>query len=84
MAARRSFGLGAIDVCPECGSDRLRAIRSGDDANFFCESCSSCWHLSMGWVRRVDPLTCPGCARRSECLARLAVRGETVDGAVDH
>lgn len=68
-------GLGAIDACPECGATSLTAVFDGEWTNFFCESCGVCWLVTMGWVKRVDPLTCPGCARRDECLAALATRG---------
>ena len=76
MINKRGSGLGTLGACPECGSSRLSAVFDGESTNFFCESCSSCWLVSMGWVKRVDPLTCPGCGRQAECLARLAARGE--------
>ena len=65
-----------MDACPECGSTELSVAFDGEQTNFFCESCGQCWLISMGWVSRVNPLTCPGCGRQDECLARLAAGGE--------
>jgi len=73
---KRGAGLGGLDACPGCGSTDLRAAFDGEWTNFFCESCGFCWLVTMGWVKHVDPLTCPGCERRAECLARLAARGD--------
>ena len=76
MNTTQGAGLGALGTCPECGSARLSAVSDGESTNFFCESCASCWLVSMDWVKRVDPLTCPGCGRQAECLARLAAQGK--------
>jgi len=72
MSRRGQFGLGVIDTCPECGSDDLVAVHDGRGTNIFCKACGACWRMSMGWVTRVNPLTCPGCSRRDECLAMQA------------
>lgn len=57
-------------VCPNCGSSRFEAVTDGDDVNFLCLSCALCWHVELGYVSRVDPVTCPGCDHHEECLAR--------------
>ena len=72
MTEHGKFGLGVIDTCPACGSNDLFAVNDGRRTNIFCNSCGACWSMSMGWVRRVNPSTCPGCTRRTECLARQA------------
>jgi len=72
MAGPGQFGRGVIDTCPECGMDDLVAVHDGRRTNIFCNSCGACWWMSMGWVRRVNPSTCPGCGRRDECLAKQA------------
>jgi hypothetical protein len=56
VAGPEQFGLGVIDTCPECGSDDLVAVDDGRRTNIFCNSCGACWWMSMGWVRRVNPL----------------------------
>lgn len=53
--------------CWECGSPSLRAVSDGDDTNFVCPSCGACWHVALGRVHRVDPVTCPGCEARPLC-----------------
>jgi len=60
--------------CRTCGSEVLEAVSDGEETNFLCRECWSCWHLELGWVHRVDPGTCPGCQHREECLARQAIR----------
>ena len=57
-------------VCPNCWASRFEAVTDGKDVNFLCMSCGLCWHVELGYVRRVDPVTCRGCARHEECLAR--------------
>jgi hypothetical protein len=64
------FGLGVIDACPECHSKDLCAVHDGRGTNVYCNSCGACWSMSLGWVTRVNPSTCPGCGRRAECLAK--------------
>lgn len=60
---------GPPETCPGCGGDRLRAVTDGEVTNFLCQGCGRCWHVSLGWVSRVDPLSCPGCPEREACLA---------------
>jgi len=62
-------GLGALTHCPTCGGE-LIAVTDGAMANFLCESCLCCWHVDLGYVSRVDPVTCLACPRRPECLSR--------------
>lgn len=72
VATREPFGMGVIDSCPHCHSTDLSAVHDGRGTNIYCESCSSCWSINLGWVRRVNPSSCPGCGRRAECLAKQA------------
>src|SRR5438552_14030713 len=74
MTEREEHHIGDITECPDCGSDRLSAVCDGHHTNFFCESCAACWLLTVGWITRVDPETCPGCVRQSECLAANRAR----------
>ena len=78
MAEHGMFGLGVIDSCPECGSNDLCAVHDGRGTNIFCNSCAACWSTSLGWVRRVNPSSCPGCSRRAECLARQVAQTRSV------
>lgn len=66
--SRHPIGLGALTRCPACGGE-LSAVSDGEATNFLCEPCLRCWHVELGYVYRVDPATCSGCSRRSECLA---------------
>ena len=84
MSTEQGHRSGLLDACPGCGSDRLSLVYDGYDTNFFCESCGACWFVSMGWVSRVNPLTCPACSSQSECLARLEVRTKAAPGAGAH
>ena len=53
--------------CPRCHGLALRAVNDGEQVNFLCLECARCWHVELGWVRRVSPHTCPGCAARERC-----------------
>lgn len=59
--------------CPACSADDLEAVSDAEDTNFRCPSCGACWHVELGWVRRVDPRHCPNCPHREECMARFSV-----------
>lgn len=63
---------GTLASCPECGGQDLTCVSDGELINFFCQSCRCCWHLELGWVHRIDPVSCPGCRMRPECLASRA------------
>jgi hypothetical protein len=60
----------AVGPCPECASPHLRAVSDGYDTNFLCESCGACWIHSMGWLGRVDPMTCSGCSGEQRTVCR--------------
>jgi hypothetical protein len=74
-AAERGSRGGPIGHCPECASDELYAVSNGFETNFRCSACGRCWHVSLGRVSPVDPVSCPGCEQARECrghLTRLA------------
>jgi hypothetical protein len=58
-----------LQACPTCGSQRLVAVRDGNETNFVCEDCTRCWHVELGYVHRVDPHTCSRCRYAERCLA---------------
>ncbi len=64
--------MGALARCPACGDRELHAVTDGEMTNFLCERCGRCWHVELGYVSRVDPVTCPGCPFIDDCLARWA------------
>ena len=64
--------LGVLPQCPDCGSTQLRAVNDGEDTNFLCGDCASCWRVELGWVHRVEPDDCPGCPDRDLCTAARA------------
>jgi hypothetical protein len=51
--------LGPFDTCPECLGP-LTPVSIRDDVSFYCADCNACWHVSMGYLMRLDPATCPG------------------------
>jgi hypothetical protein len=57
-------------VCPVCDHSPLGRVAGCEMIHWLCASCGHCWQESHGHLRRVDPLTCAGCAtkRRDECL----------------
>ena len=63
---------GPLERCPQCDRPDLETVSDGDITNFFCQSCLACWHLELGFVHRVDPTTCGGCAHLPTCLLKLA------------
>lgn len=71
--------VGAIGPCPACGG-LLRAVTDAETTNLLCAACGACWHDELGWIRRVDPGTCPGCASRAVCAAALRPYGAAVAG----
>jgi len=69
----RAFQRGhAPLLCPRCGSESLQAVNDGELVNFLCIGCRACWHVSLGYIERVDPTTCPGCEARDLCPAGVA------------
>jgi hypothetical protein len=55
--------------CPECGSARLDPVVEAGvaEVHFLCRNCARCWHVDLGFVRRVAPATCLGCPERARC-----------------
>jgi hypothetical protein len=53
-------------------------VSDGERANFLCVKCGACWFHILGWLGRVDPLTCPGCSKeqREVCRTWELVRRE--------
>ena len=41
-------------VCPDCGKEEFVVVIDGDIVDFRCTACDACWHVELGWVRRVD------------------------------
>ena len=64
----------ALPPCPECGNHDLRPVGPSVPTNLLCHRCGACWRRAVAGLRRVDPVTCPGCASRRLCLAALAER----------
>ncbi|HEV7526282.1 MAG TPA: hypothetical protein VGP92_15020 [Acidimicrobiia bacterium] len=60
-----------LDHCPKCRSWQLRPIvaRDVEEVHFLCGSCSRCWHVELGFVRRVPPTACNGCPQAEHCAA---------------
>jgi hypothetical protein len=71
-----------LERCPACGDDRLVAVIDDDEGNLLCTLCERCWHVELGRVSQVNPLTCMRCTHREECLAHLA-RGPLALPAAD-
>ena len=60
-----------LDRCPSCRSWQLRPVVSLDDeaVHFLCGSCDRCWHVELGYVRRMQPGACNGCPQPERCAA---------------
>lgn len=67
-----------LDNCPGCGSWQLQPVVDIDaeGVHFLCGSCSRCWHVELGYVRRVNPGDCDGCPQSALCSA-VYVRDHT-------
>jgi uncharacterized Zn finger protein len=49
------LGRGDLDLaCNDCGAEGLVVVADGDLVDFRCPACGACWHMELGWVRRVD------------------------------
>lgn len=48
-------------ACPRCGNDALEVVFDGQQTDFLCRTCRTCWHYNLGWMEPVPPSTCPGC-----------------------
>ena len=65
--------LSHILRCPSCGNEILEAVSDGEDTNFLCQQCWTCWHWDLGYLTRITVSTCPGCAHRDECRRRAGI-----------
>ena len=70
---------GPPTVCPSCGREALQATSDGWTTNFLCHVCGRCWRYELGYVSEVDPGTCPGCADRDICMARVQFQEQVVE-----
>ncbi|HUI48913.1 MAG TPA: hypothetical protein VL119_09455 [Acidimicrobiia bacterium] len=63
-----------LDNCPKCGSWQLQPVvdAQAEGVHFLCGSCSRCWLVELGYVRRVHPASCDGCPRSELCAATYA------------
>jgi NMD protein affecting ribosome stability and mRNA decay len=68
-----------MKTCPQCGGRLLEPVSDGESINFFCRSCLACWHVELGYVRRVEVSSCPGCEHFGACLLRRTI--ESSEGA---
>lgn len=59
-----------LDRCPGCAGEHLYTVFNGQSTNFLCRLCNRCWSVNLVSVRRVHPLTCPGCEWRPACASR--------------
>ena len=66
--------LPPLHFCPDCGNRRLRPVGPVAPTNLLCPRCGACWQRDNDGVRRIDPVTCEGCAFRRLCLGALAER----------
>lgn len=72
MPTRCSIRVSTL-ACPGCGSTEVSGIQNGLETNVFCRDCASCWHVSLGAVRRVNPATCgSGCSNYERCSIAYA------------
>jgi hypothetical protein len=70
-----------LDACLVCGCDQLLAVTDGEVANLVCTGCAACWHVEAGWVRRVVPRNCPGCAFKRNCAPASLADAVIKEGA---
>jgi hypothetical protein len=73
-----------LPTCPECGEGHLVAMSNEEGTNLFCPTCATCWHVELGWVSRVDPATCPGCAHRALCTASRRPYGTVAASVIQY
>ena len=81
MPYRSPWSGPAVESCRACGDDRLVPVTDGEQTNFICVGCAACWHVEQGWMYRVDPATCPGCAYQAECSHAYIADGLRRKGA---
>jgi hypothetical protein len=70
-----------VPSCPDCDSPDIETVRDESTINFLCRGCWTCWHFSLGWLRRVVPTSCGSCVHREECLQRSPVMARVTVGA---
>jgi hypothetical protein len=60
-----------LDHCPECASRELEPVVDlhVEEVHFLCAACDRCWHVELGYVRRVQPIACHGCPQSERCAA---------------
>jgi hypothetical protein len=60
-----------LDHCPECSNNDLEPIVDlhAEEVHFLCTSCNRCWHVELGYVRRIEPTACHGCPQSASCTA---------------
>ena len=60
-----------LDSCPECGSSQLEPVvdLDAEEVHFLCAGCDRCWHVELGYVRRVQPGACHSCPHPDRCAA---------------
>ncbi|HET9442730.1 MAG TPA: hypothetical protein VFO65_05365 [Acidimicrobiales bacterium] len=79
-AEHQGHYLHAVVACGRCGNDELEAVSDGEDTNFLCHRCWTCWHWELGAMSPVPPETCRHCQYQEECLRRAAERAEAAPG----
>jgi len=59
-----------LDHCPACSNAHLEPVVDlyAEAVHFLCRTCNRCWHVELGYVRRVPPNACEGCPQRDSCL----------------
>jgi hypothetical protein len=60
--------------CPVCGSPNLAPVVESEvqEVHFLCGDCHRCWHVELGFVHRMNPHACTGCAHAEQCNAVYA------------
>ena len=81
-AERPPWSGPAVDACRACGCDRLLPVSDGDQTNFVCADCAACRHVEQGWMYRVHPATCPGCAFKEQCSRSFLAEALRLEGTV--
>ncbi len=58
-----------LSHCPGCNSTNLDPIveLDAEEVHFACADCGRCWHVELGYVRRVRPDACRCCPHRERC-----------------
>jgi hypothetical protein len=60
------------DECPACHAGAMCWIANeASTYNYLCEVCGRCWAIGPSGAVRVNPMTCPPCEHRDDCLEGL-------------